>query len=160
METETIQIHPDRGLTAEEAANRTPAGVPAPTGKSEKEILLTHCFTFFNLIFAVLAALLVLSGSTAMNMGFLMVAVINTVIGIVHEIRAKRAVDKLTLVSARPVRVIRDGKMLEVGQEAIVVDDIAEFAQGDQICADGVLRSGQLWVDESLITGEADAVEK
>ena len=163
MEKENIpvlSVHPDAGLTSEQAAQRSPAGHPAPTGKSEKEILLSHCFTFFNLIFAVLAVMLALSGSTVMNMGFVMVALINTVIGIVQEIRAKRAVDELTLVAERPVSVIRDGKKQALPPEQIVRDDIAEFAQGDTLCADGVLRSGELWVDESLITGEADAVEK
>ena len=160
MEIETISAHPEEGLTSAQAALRPAAGHPAPTGKSEKEILLTHCFTFFNLIFAVLAVMLVLSGSTVMNMGFVMVALINTVIGIVQEIRAKRAVDALTLVAERPVVVIRDGKKQELPPEQIVRDDIAEFAQGDTLCADGVLRSGELWLDESLITGEADAVEK
>ena len=155
-----LSTHPDAGLTSEQAAQRTPAGARKPVGKSEQEILLTHCFTFFNLIFVVLGAMLLLSGSTVMNMGFLMVALINTVIGIVQEIRAKRAVDKLTLVAERPVTVIRDGKKQELSPEAIVRDDIAEFAQGDTLCADGVLRSGELWVDESLLTGEADAVEK
>ena len=152
--------HPDAGLTSEEAAKRAPAGTPKPTGKSEREIILTHCFTFFNLIFVLLAAMLIVGRSSVMNMGFLMVAAINTVIGIVQEIRAKRAVDKLTLVAVRPVTVIRDGKKQEIPAEAIVRDDIAEFAQGDTIQADGVLRSGELWVDESLITGEADAVAK
>ncbi len=155
-----LSTHPEAGLTSEQAAQRTPAGARKPVGKSEQEILLTHCFTFFNLIFVVLGAMLLLSGSTVMNMGFLMVALINTVIGIVQEIRAKRAVDKLTLVAERPVTVIRDGKKQEISPEAIVRDDIAEFAQGDTLCADGVLRSGELWVDESLLTGEADAVEK
>lgn len=161
MENETIlDIHPEEGLTSDQAAQRSPAGHPAPSGKSEKEILLSHCFTFFNLIFVVLGAMLLLSGSTVMNMGFLMVALINTVIGIVQEIRAKRAVDKLTLVAERPVMVLRDGKKQELPPEQIVRDDIAEFAQGDTLCADGILRSGELWVDESLLTGEADAVEK
>ena len=163
MEIETIpvlSVSPEEGLSAEEAARRTPAGHPAPTGKSEKEILLTHVFTFFNLIFAVLAVMLLLSGSTVMNMGFVMVALINTVIGVVQEVRAKRAVDKLTLIAERPVTVIREGKKQELPPEEIVRDDIAEFAQGDTLSADGVLRSGELWLDESLITGEADPVEK
>ena len=82
-----LSTHPDAGLTSEQAAQRTPAGARKPVGKSEQEILLTHCFTFFNLIFVVLGAMLLLSGSTVMNMGFLMVALINTVIGIIQEIR-------------------------------------------------------------------------
>lgn len=158
--TETYCAHPDEGLTAEQAALRVPAGTAKPTGKSEQEIILTHCFTFFNLIFVLLAVMLIIGRSTILNMGFLMVAAINTVIGIVQEIRAKRAVDRLTLISERPVMVIRDGKKQEIPAQAIVKDDIAEFAQGDTLCADGILRDGELWVDESLITGEADAVTK
>ena len=167
MNRENIPVlcaDPARGLTAEQVQQRIHAGwvsgTPKPSGKTEKEIVLTHCFTFFNLIFVVLAAMLVIGRSTVLNMGFLMVASINTVIGIAQELRAKRAVDKLTLVAARPVQVIRDGQKQEVSPSVIVRDDIAEFAQGDQICADGILRDGELWVDESLITGEADAVTK
>lgn len=93
-------------------------------------------------------------------MGFLVVAVINTVIGIIQEIRAKRAVERLTLVAERPVAVIRNGTKQEISPEAIVKDDIAEFASGDTLPADGILRSGEVWVDESLLTGEADAVTK
>ena len=159
-----IHADPGVGLTAPQVGERVAAGwvsgAPAPSGKTEREIILTHCFTFFNLIFLILAAMLVIGRSTVMNMGFLVVAAVNTVIGIVQEIRAKRAVDRLTLVAARPVRVVRDGDIQETPPEAIVRDDIAEFGQGDQICADGILRSGELWVDESLITGEADAVAK
>ena len=129
-------------------------------GKSEKEIVLTHCFTFFNLIFVILAVMLIIGGSSPLNMGFLVVAVINTVIGIIQEIRAKRAVERLTLVAERPVAVIRNGTRQEISPEAIVKDDIAEFASGDTLPADGILRSGEMWVDESLLTGEADAVTK
>ena len=159
-----ISADPERGLTGAQVAQRIQkgwvSGTPKPSGKSEQEIILIHCFTFFNLIFVLLGAMLLIAGSTVMNMGFLVVAVINTVIGIVQEIRAKRAVDKLTLVAARPVKVIRDGEKQEIPPDSIVRDDIAEFSQGDQISADGVLRSGEIWVDESLITGEADGVSK
>ena len=155
---------PEQGLTAEQVRERIDggwvSGATKPSGKTEQEIVLTHTFTFFNLIFVILAAMLVIGRSTVMNMGFLMVACINTVIGIVQEIRAKRAVDRLTLVASRPVSVIREGQKQEISPEAIVRDDIAEFGQGDTLSADGILRSGQLWVDESLVTGEADAVAK
>lgn len=153
-------IPPDEGLTSGQAAQRPAAGVIQNSGKTEKEIILTHCFTFFNLVFVILAVMLVIGRSTVMNMGFLLVAAINTVIGIVQEIRAKRAVDALTLVAERPVKIVRDGKLQEVSPEQIVRDDIAEFAQGDTVCADGIVRSGELWLDESLITGEADAVAR
>lgn len=154
------EIDPTLGLTDEQVQSRTPAGKPVYSGKSEKEIVLTHCFTFFNLIFVVLAVMLIIGGSSPLNMGFLVVAVINTVIGIIQEIRAKRAVERLTLVAERPVTVIRNGTKQEISPEAIVKDDIAEFASGDTLPADGILRSGEMWVDESLLTGEADAVTK
>ncbi len=159
-----VDADPERGLTEGQVRQRIDAGwvsgTPKPSGRTEQEILLGHIFTFFNLIFLILAAMLVIGRSTVMNMGFLLVAAINTVIGIVQEIRAKRAVDRLTLMAARPVTVIREGVRQEVAPEAIVRDDIGEFGQGDTLAADGILRSGQLWVDESLVTGEADAVEK
>lgn len=108
------EIDPSLGLTDEQVQSRTPAGKPVYSGKSEKEIVLTHCFTFFNLIFVILAVMLIIGGSSILNMGFLVVAVINTVIGIIQEIRAKRAVERLTLVAERPVTVIRSGARQEI----------------------------------------------
>ena len=166
MDEETELLHPDpmQGLTTAQAEQRIAdglgAGQPGDTGKSEKEIILRHTLTFFNLVFIVLAVLLIVGKSTVMNMGFLGVVVVNTVIGIFQEIRAKRAVDKLSLVARRPVKVVRDGSLRDIAPEDIVRDDIAEFGQGDQICADGILRTGSLYVDESLLTGEEDSVEK
>ena len=159
-----ITPDPALGLTAAQAEERTAggwaAGTPAPSGKSTREIIFAHCFTFFNAIFLLLSVLLILAGSSWLNMGFLVIAVINTVIGAVQEIRAKQAVDQLTLVARRPVRIVRDGTAAEIPPEEIVRDDIAEFSQGDQLCADGILREGTMWVDESQITGESDAVAK
>lgn len=161
---ETIDADPQLGLTAAQASQRGAAGwaagLPRPAGKTALEIAARHCFTFFNLIFLVLAALLILGGSSLLNMGFLGVAAVNTVIGIVQEIRAKRAVDKLSLLSRRPVILIRDGVRGEYPPEEVVRDDICEFNQGDQLCGDGILRTGELYVDESLLTGESDAVRK
>lgn len=163
-EIPVLAADPELGLTSAQAEERKQAGWvsgdPAPIGKTEKQIILTHCFTFFNLIFLVLAAALLFSGSTPKNMGFLGVVVINTVLGIIQEIRAKRAVDALVLVARRPVQIVRDGELKELPANAIVRDDIAEFAAGDQLCADGILRSGELTVDESQITGESDSIHK
>ena len=163
-EIELLHTDPVRGLTSAQAeqhiAEGLGAGQAGNTGKSEKEIILRHTLTFFNLVFIVLAVLLIVGKSTVMNMGFLGVVVVNTVIGIFQEIRAKRAVDKLSLVARRPVKIVRDGRVQDIAPEDIVRDDIAEFGQGDQICADGILRSGSLYVDESLLTGEEDSVEK
>ena len=159
-----IQADPDHGLTSEQVRQRVDggwvSGAPKAAGKSEQEIVLTHLFTFFNLIFVILAVFLAVAGSSVKNMTFLIVAGCTTVIGIFQEIRAKRAVDSLTLVAARPVRVVRDGARTEVSPERIVRDDIAEFHPGDSVCADGILRAGELQVNESLITGESDAITK
>ena len=166
MSEETERLHPDpqTGLTQVQVQERLDAGLHGGTdsgsGPSEKEIVLRHCLTFFNLVFVVLAVLLLLGRSSPKNLGFLAVVVVNTVIGIVQEIRAKRAVEKLSLVARRPVTVIRGGQLLSTEPDGIVRDDIVEFAQGDQICADGILRSGELYVNESLLTGEEDSVEK
>ena len=155
---------PDRGLTREQVELRTACGWANVTqegaGKSETDIIREHTLTFFNLIFVVLAVVLLIGQSSVKNMTFLIVAVINTVIGIVQEIRAKRAVDKLTLVAAQTVKTVRDGQVVLLRSEDLVRDDICEFASGDQICADAIVRTGQLQVNESLITGEADAVQK
>ena len=163
-EIELLHTDPVQGLTSAQAEQRIAEGLGAGqagnTGKSEKEIILRHTLTFFNLVFIVLAVLLIVGKSTVMNMGFLGVVVVNTIIGIFQEIRAKRAVDKLSLVARRPVKIVRDGRVQDIAPEDIVRDDIAEFGQGDQICADGILRSGSLYVDESLLTGEEDSVEK
>ena len=166
MSEEIEVLHPDpqQGLTQTQVQERLDSGLhggsDTGSGPSEKEIILRHSLTFFNLVFIVLAVLLLLGHSSVKNMGFLGVVVINTVIGIVQEIRAKRAVEKLSLVARRPVKVIRGGQMLSAEPDSIVRDDIAEFGQGDQICADGILRFGQLYVNESLLTGEEDSVEK
>ena len=161
---EPLHVDPERGLSAQQVQDRLDAGLHGGTiegaGLSEREIILRHCLTFFNFIFIFLAVLLLIGRSSPKNMGFLGVVIINTVIGIVQEIRAKRAVEKLSLVARRPVKVIRDGAALSVDPERIVRDDMAEFGQGDQICADGILRSGELHVNESLLTGEEDSVDK
>lgn len=156
--------HPEQGLSHAEAEARREAGlcagIPKAAGRSKGEIILRHSFTFFNLVFVILAALLLLGGSSVKNMGFLPVAACNTLIGIVQELRAKQAVDKLTLIAARPVRILREGQLLEIPQQEICRDDIAEFVSGDQLSADGILRSGELQMDESLLTGEIDPITK
>ncbi len=154
----------DRGLTRAQVNQRREMGwdnrSPEPPGQSEREIILSKIVTFFNLVFLVLAVVLVLVGSSVKNMTFLVVAAANTVIGIVQQIRAKRAVDRLTLVAAQPVTVIREGAREQIPSRELVRDDIVLLAPGNQICADGRVRRGSLRVNESLITGEADPVEK
>ncbi len=152
------------GLTGEQVAQRKRQGltnqVTAKSGKSEKQIVLEHCFTYFNLIFVIMAVILAIAGSSVKNMTFLVVVVINTGIGIFQQIRAKRAVDQLTLVTAQQVHTLRDGVWTKISSDLLVQDDIVRFYAGDQICADGIVVEGSLQANEALLTGEADKVEK
>ena len=140
---------PHTGLTPQQAAERMAAGldnreVASPT-KTEAQIIRENIFTFFNLVFVVLAALLAMVGSFA-NMGFLGVVVCNAVIGIFQQLRSKHAVDKLTLVTVHKVRCLRGGEMLELPPQALVRDDIVEFGAGNRSvpmrwCVPAVFRS-------------------
>ena len=153
----------NEGLSPQEVKLRQSNGLsnkqPASNTKTERQIIKENVFTFFNLIFLVLAAALIAVGSFK-NLMFLIVAAANTVVGIFQETRAKRAVDKLTLVAAGQQRVIRSGQRTAVRTDLLVRDDIVEFSAGDQICADAVVRDGQMQVNESLLSGEADAIIK
>ena len=158
-----LETDPAKGLTAEQAAQRMAAGLDnraaaSPT-RSETEIIRDNIFTFFNLVFIVLALCLALVGSFA-NMTFLGVVIANTIIGTVQQLRSKRTVDQLTLVAAHKVHCLRDGKSILLPSEELVRDDIVEFTSGEQICADAVVCTGSAQANEALITGEAEPVPK
>ena len=159
-----INADPEYGLTSAEASLRAEKGLlnkpTAKTGRTEGQIIRENVCTFFNLIFVLMAVALFLSGSSVVNMTFMVIVIINAIIGCFQEIRAKRAVDKLSLLSAHTVKTLRDGKLQDIRFDELVRDDIVLYGPGDQISADGVLRSGHIYVNESLLTGEADAVEK
>ncbi len=152
------------GLNDQQVSQRMAQGLSnkttASAGRTEWQIILANCLTFFNLVFVVLAVLMLLVGSSVLNLTFMVVVVVNIIIGCVQEIRAKRAVDKLTLLAAQTVRTLRNGEFIPVRSDLLVRDDVVEFLPGDQICADGIVLSGSLQVNEALITGEADPVEK
>lgn len=159
------ELHTEiQGLSSQEAQRRLANGqgnaYAENGGKSEKEILLSHIFTFFNLVFIALSVFLVVAGSSVKNMTFLGVVVCNTVIGVYQEIRAKRAVDALSLVAKAPVKTLRDGSITDVPSSELVLGDVVLLAPGDQIVADGEMVEGELTVNESLLTGEADPVVK
>ena len=163
LPVEQVSPDPEQGLTQAQAAQRLEKGWSNRTAEGmlpgNGQIILRHTLTFFNFVFLTLAVLLAIVGSFK-NMTFLIVAVINAAIGCVQEIRAKNAVEKLTLVTARPVKTVRDGKILDIPSGELVRDDVVLFGPGDQVCADAVVRSGTAHVNESLLTGEADAIEK
>ncbi len=126
------------GLTAAEVEARRAAGQtnqpPKSQTKTTGEIVRDNVCTYFNLVFLVLAVMLALVHSW-LNMGFLGIVFWNTLIGIVQQLRAKRTIDKLTLVSAQKLRCLRDGRWCEVLSDDLVQDDVVEFGAGDQIVA-------------------------
>lgn len=151
------------GLTNEQvqkqvAAHQVNEKVQSST-KTISDIIKSNVFTYFNLIFAVLSVLLVIVRSWR-DLTFLVVITANTLIGIVQEIHAKRVLDKLALLSAPRTTVIRDGREQEVPSEQLVKDDTVVLAAGNQIPADAVVTSGEVQVNEALITGEADEITK
>ena len=131
----------------------------APPAQTTKEIIRENVCTYFNLIFLVLAILLCLVGSFR-DLTFLPVIIFNTLIGIVQEIRAKNVLEKLNMLNAPHASVVRDGKKSLVDSEDLVLDDIVIFKAGNQICADAIVVSGEVRVNESLLTGESDEITK
>lgn len=130
-----------------------------PPSKTTKEIIHENVFTYFNLIFTILAVLLCIVGSFR-DLTFLPVIVANTLIGIVQEIRAKRVLDKMTMLNAPHALVVRDGKTWTIDAEELVLDDIVIFRAGNQVCADAEVCAGEVQVNESLLTGESDEITK
>ena len=157
-----VSVDLEKGLSHQQVQDRIEkgwvAGDPKPAGKTAGEIAAGQVFTFFNLVFAVLGVVLLLAGSPVKNMGFLLVAFWNTAIGIVQQLRAKYALDKLSVVAVQPVTVIRDGIQTQISPSELVRDDIMILTPGEQIPADGLLRQGLLRLDESLRTGESEPV--
>ena len=151
------------GLTDAQAEQRRAAGQtnqpPRSPTKTTAEIVRDNLCTYFNLVFLILAVMLALVGSW-LNMTFLGVVAANALIGIVQQLRAKKAVDELTLVANRPVRCLREGQWRELTSDQLVLDDVVSFGPGDQVCADAVLLEGEAGVNESLITGEAVPIRK
>ena len=127
--------------------------------KTTKEIIHENVFTYFNLIFAVLAVLLCIAGSFR-DLTFLPVIIANTLIGIIQEVRAKQVLDKLSMLNVPRSAVVRDGKKKIVDSEELVLDDIVIFKAGSQVCADAEVCAGEVQVNESLLTGESDEITK
>ena len=161
----TTRYEPDyrQGLTSQQVQEHRLHGwtnrAVEPPSKTTKEIVRENVFTYFNLIFVILAVLLCLVGSFR-DLTFLPVIIANTLIGIVQEIRAKQVLDRLTMLNAPHAAVVRDGKRSVIDAENLVLDDIVIFKAGNQVCADAVVSAGEVQVNESLLTGEADEITK
>ena len=158
-----IRTNPETGLSAEQVRERVACGwentAVEPPMQTTKEIIHENVFTYFNLIFAVLAVLLIIVGSFR-NLTFLPVILFNTLIGIVQEVRANKTLKKMSLMNAPKAQVIRDGQVKTIRAEQVVIDDIVIFSAGIQICADAKVVQGEVRVNESLLTGESDEIVK
>ena len=154
----------ENGLSEAEVRERVAKGktneIKEKTSRSLASIIWANVFNRFNAILGVLAVIVIIIGPIRDAL-FGMVLVFNTLIGIVQELRAKRTLDRLSLLSAPRARVIRGGASREVPREEVVLDDLLELQAGDQILVDGsVLASEGLEVDESLLTGESVPIVK
>ena len=155
---------PATGLTSAEVAERVARGQTNATSQASSRslwvIFKTNVFTRFNAILGALFVLILSTGSLADGL-FGVVLVVNSAIGIVQEYLAKRKLDRLALLNSPTTRVLRDGTLIEVPTADVVLDDLIELRTGDQVPADGtMLSTSGLEIDESNLTGEADAIPK
>lgn len=152
-----------KGLTGEQVQERIKNGCTnapvKPPMKSCGDIIRDNIFTYFNMIFVVIAVLLCIVQSYK-SLTFLPVIICNTIVGIVQEIRSKKILDKMNMLNAPHATVIRDGIRTQIPAEELVLDDIVVFAAGNQICADAYVEEGEVKVNESLLTGESDEILK
>lgn len=151
------------GLTSEEVRERIDNGqtnhTDISTQKTVGQIVKSNLLTYFNLIFLILTVLLCIVGSFR-NLTFLPVIIGNTVIGIFQELRAKKTLDKMSMLNAPHSIVVRDGEQQQIQSEELVKDDIIILSAGNQICADATVLSGSISVNEALLTGESDEIKK
>lgn len=159
------RFYPDpmTGLTTEQVTIRHKQGLNnidnSVKGKTEKQIILSNLFTFFNILNFLLAIALVLVGSYRQTL-FMGQIISNLLIGTFQEIRSKRTIDKLSLLSSPKAVTIRDGKKQNVLVSEIVLDDVLLLSSGNQVSSDSVITRGECEVNESLITGESDPILK
>lgn len=152
------------GLSSEIVANRNKNKLinytNIKTTKSYLRIILENTLTYFNLIWLIIfVALIVTSGFTS-NLFFIVVIAANTIIAIVQEIKAKKMVEKLSLISSPKTIVVRDGKEISIETNKLVLDDIILLKNGNQIPADSIIIEGNVEVNEALLTGESDNIKK
>ena len=160
---EDNETDPIKGLSTEEVNERVRRGkvnVKSCSGtKSVGEIIRSNLLTYFNMVFLILGALLIIAGSYH-DLSFILVLMANAAIGIIQEIASKNVLDKLTLVNVPKVVAFRDSRKLKLDSEKLVPDDCVELRGGAQIPADCIVLHGTIHVNESMLTGEADEIEK
>ncbi|WKY46846.1 HAD-IC family P-type ATPase [Eubacteriaceae bacterium ES3] len=157
------KINPETGLTGKQVEERIREGKvnqqPESKTRTVGRIIRENTLSLFNLLNLILA-LMVFSVGSYKNLLFINIVVINTIIGIVQEVKAKQTVDRLTLMTQPLASVLRDGKIIELGFEDIVLDEIILLKAGNQIPTDSIVLEGELEVNEALLTGESDTISK
>ena len=158
------QQHPlPEGLTSEEAKKRAEEGksnrVKKHGGQTIPSIIAKNLFTFFNLIWAIVTVVLIVFGLYK-HLTYLLVVIPNILIATVQSIRAKLTVDKLSVANETRASVVRDGNLIEIPAEEIVLGDVIHVDLGRQVMADAVVIDGVAEANESMLTGEADAIRK
>ena len=153
----------NQGLSKEEVEERVARDAVnhavGSASKSQKEIICSNIFTYFNLLFFVIAIMLIAVGSFR-DLTFLPVIIANTAIGIFQELRSKKVLDNLTILNAPKNKVVRDGQEQVIAAEELVLDDVIILSAGNQIPADAVVMEGEILVNEALLTGESDQITK
>ena len=170
--TETVQLNKvlarveapaERGLSHEQVRDRLENGYantkPDSAEKTVGQVFKDNIFTYFNLVFLILALCIIAVGSYKELM-FMTIITANIIIGIVQELRSRATLSKLTFISTPKVTVIRDGGRVSVPADETVLDDVAVFSAGNQIYADAIVISGECQVNEALVTGESDDISK
>ena len=151
------------GLTSAEVAAKIRQGKrnesPHQTSNSVGKIILKNTLTIFNLVNLILA-LMIISAGAYKNLLFVLIAIANTLISIINEIRAKKTVDKLRLLSEQQPTVIRNGKAIQIDQSDIVEGDLIVYSLGDQVLVDSRIEQGSVEVNEAFISGEQDNIAK
>ena len=163
VEIERYEPDINVGLTEEQIDKRISAGLnnykSMGSTKTISQIIIGNIVTPFNILIFIIAGFLI-SVNSIKDLTFLVIVLLNLVIGIIQEISAKKTIDKLTLISAPTCDVLRDSKFQEVTINEVVLDDLISLKTGKQICSDSIVVEGQIEVNESLLTGEADAIIK
>jgi cation-transporting ATPase E len=154
---------PIQGLSTQEVMDRKERGDWGNTSgtitKTKSQIFKENIFTLFNLLNFIISALLFAVGAYS-NMIFIVIVMFNIVIGIAQELKAKKLIDELSILNRPKAKLVRDGREIVVETEEIVLDDVMVLESGHQICNDGIVLDGMAEVNESLLTGESDAILK
>ena len=163
VETKTSELALPEGLTSEEAQRLKEQGLSnvstEKNGKSYSRIIIDNLLTFFNVLWGIVAILMILCNSFS-NLTFLAIIIPNVLIAIVQECRAKRTVEKLSATTDPKATVVRDGQLMEINASDIVLGDVVQISLGQQILADATVISGVAEANESMLTGESDAIKK